>query len=571
LTYDFKKVTPLLLAASVVACGFTGAFIGNQSANAITRVDELSDVHQNVWAYTALKNLVEKYDVIEGYPDKTFRGAKYANRYELAAALNAVMKAVGKDIARLGAEKADKKDLATVARLQQEFANELTALKARTDALEARATKIEAKNDEQDNRLALLEKLKIYGDVSFGGYSDIAGNPESSYTDGISSVGRTRLNFAYQMVEDKEDSMIGEGTIHTRLVAAFGRTEPLAVEDVGGRFASPSIIAEDASAFNQGFGGARGTGTDLKATAYVDSAFYDQKFKLMGQDDWKTDATVIAGLLPWRDIFFKSPYQGDENNQFQNTAFINNPALIQSKTAPRIAVAFDQGLGKYANLKLTTDMAAVDSKNVTDYLAFTTEANLGYNLGFINQSEDGLKGNLFGGYYFLHANEKGRYTELSQTLNGIYVGLNQEVYKGIGLFTNFAMNQSGREVIRFFNKNADDELSGFGRDGVFGVKQAWTLGAQVPVSALPDFLTFGKRQNDIMAVAYSHIWPIHGGEADASRYGYTKPERAIEMYYNAKLTDRISLVPSMQLIFDREGNEKNDTNIILGLRSSFSF
>jgi hypothetical protein len=568
-----KKVTPLLLAASVLACGFTGAFISNQSANAITRVDELSDVHQNVWAYTALKNLVEKYNVIEGYPDKTFRGAKYANRYELAAALNAAMKAVGKDIARLGAEKADKKDLATIARLQQEFANELTALKARTDALEARATKIEAKNDEQDNRLALLEKLKISGDVSFGGYSDIAGNPHDEYTDGISAVGRTRINVDYSMVEDKEDSMIGEGTIHTRLVAAFGRPEPLAADDVGYRYANPSIIAEDASAFNQGFGGVRGTGTDLKATAYVDSAFYDQKFKLMGQDDWKTGATLTAGLLPWRELFFQSPYQGDENTQFQNTAFINNPALIPSKTAPRLAVAFEQGLGKYANLKLTTDMAAIDSKNVTDYLAFTTEANLDYNLGFINQSEveDGLKGNLVGGYYFLHANENGRYTELSQTLNGFYVGLNQEVYKGIGLFTNFALNQSGREVVRFFNKNLDADVSGFGLYNAFGVKQAWTIGTQVPVSALPDFLTFGKRQNDIMGLAYSHIWPIHSDDSEASDHGYTKPERALEMYYNAKLTDRISLVPSMQLIFDRMGDEKNDTNVILGLRSSFSF
>lgn len=575
-----KKVTPLLLAASVLACGFTGAFISNQSASAITRVDELSDVHQKVWAYTALKNLVEKYDVIEGYPDKTFRGAKYANRYELAAALNAAMKAVGKEIARLGAEKADKKDLATIARLQQEFANELTALKARTDALEARATKIEAKNDEQDNRLDLLEKLKITGDVSFGGYSDIAGNPGDSYTDGISAVGRTRLNFDYTMVEDKEDSFVGEGTIHTRLVAAFGRTGPLSTGD--GRYSSPSAIAGDASYYNEGLFQplsdfnefSDSNSTDLRANAFVDSAYYSQKFKLMGEDEWKTDVNLIAGLLPWREIFFKSPYQGNENTQFQNTAFLNNPAIIASTGSPRIALEFEQGLGKYAELKLKTDMAAVDSQNVTDFISFTTEADLRYNLGFIDQSagEDSLfnlDGNLFGGYYFLHANED----DANGTANGFYVGLNQEVYKGIGLFTNFALVQAGDDSIVH-----SSALGGTGQNwkyfysgDEYGVKQAWTIGSQVPVNALPEFLTFGKRQNDIMGIAYSHIWPNHIAGSEASSDGYTKPERVLEMYYNAKLTDRISLVPSMQLIFDRLGNEKNDTNVILGLRSSFSF
>ncbi len=571
-----KKVTPLLLAASVLACGFTGAFISNQSASAITRVDELSDVHQKVWAYTALKNLVEKYDVIEGYPDKTFRGAKYANRYELAAALNAVMKAIGKDIARLGAEKADKKDLATVARLQQEFANELTALKARTDALEARATKIEAKNDEQDNRLDLLEKLKITGDVSFGGYSDISGNPGDSFTDGISAVGRTRLNFAYQLVEDKEDSFVGEGTINTRLVAAFGRSGPLSTDQ--GRFSSPSAIAYEASYYNEGLFQQKSdfnefsdnNSVDLRANAYVDSAYYEQKFKLMGEDEWKTDVKVIAGLLPWRDIFFKSPYQGNENTQFQNTSFLNNPALIPSTGSPRLALQFEQGLGKHADLKLKTDMAAVDVSNVTDFISFTTEADLGYNLGFLGGGEGSLldlDGNLFGGYYFLHANEE----EADGTVNGFYVGLNQELYKGIGIFTNFALNQAGDDAIVHGSSQYGASDIFFYTGDEYAVKQAWTFGAQVPVQALPSFLTFGKRQNDIMGIAYSHIWPNHIAGSDASSAGFVKPERVLEMYYNAKLTDRISIIPSMQLIFDRLGNEKNDTNIVLGLRSSFCF
>src|SRR5690606_2163215 len=157
--------------------------------SAITSVDELTDVNADHWAYEALRDLVEKYDVIEGYPDHTFRGERAATRWEMAAALNALIKAVGRDLARLGAEKADKADLQTLARLQEQFRNELAALQARTHALEARATAIEAKNEEQDTRLSLLEKTQLNGEMSYGVLSDYgshrAGSGDHVYYSGI--------------------------------------------------------------------------------------------------------------------------------------------------------------------------------------------------------------------------------------------------------------------------------------------------------------------------------------------------------------------------------------------------
>ena len=475
-----RKITPLLLAASVIVSGFTGCFVNNQPAMAITRVDELSDVSSNTWAYDALKNLVEKYNVIEGYPDKTFRGGRTPTRYELAAALNAVVKAIGKDIARLGAEKADKEDLATVAKLEEEFGTELRTLQARSDALEARASKIESKNDEQDNRLAVLEKLKIYGDVSFGGLSSISRDIGGNFADGISAIGRTRLNVDYPVVEDKGGSIVCPGTIHARLIAAFGRTSPLNSQN-GGLFnnnlSGTSSIAGDSSLFNEGIGpsslNAGGTlsGGNLRANAYVDSAYYTQVLKgripyLPCDGNWRTAFGIDAGVIPWKDIYFQSPYQGDDNNQFQNTALQNNAAILQNFTIPRIALQLNQGMGRYLNAKVTTDISFLDNSDIMNGLGFTVEGYLGYNLGFLNKylcsDKFNQVGNIFGGYYLIHPQNllnvsttvpttSGTITNIpvlptsngtEGTAQGFYAGANQEIYKGIGIFGSYADNNT---------------------------------------------------------------------------------------------------------------------------------
>jgi hypothetical protein len=39
----------------------------------VNSVSELVDVQPTDWAYQALKSLVERYGVVTGYPDGTFR------------------------------------------------------------------------------------------------------------------------------------------------------------------------------------------------------------------------------------------------------------------------------------------------------------------------------------------------------------------------------------------------------------------------------------------------------------------------------------------------------------------
>ncbi|KAM3102740.1 iron uptake porin [Phormidesmis sp. 146-12] len=109
----------------------------------VTSVSQLGDVRPTDWAFQALQSLVERYGCIAGYPDKTYRGNRAMTRYEFAAGLNACLDRVNELIAAATADLVKKEDLATLQKLQEEFAAELATLRGRVDALEARATTLE--------------------------------------------------------------------------------------------------------------------------------------------------------------------------------------------------------------------------------------------------------------------------------------------------------------------------------------------------------------------------------------------------------------------------------------------
>jgi Carbohydrate-selective porin, OprB family/S-layer homology domain len=132
---------------------------GNEGNNGLAQsggltIDRLSDVSPNDWAFTALQSLVEKYACIVGYPDLTYRGNRALTRYEFAAGLNSCLDRISDLIAASTADLATKEDLATLQRLQEEFAAELATLRGRVDSLEARTAELEA------NQFSTTTKLK---------------------------------------------------------------------------------------------------------------------------------------------------------------------------------------------------------------------------------------------------------------------------------------------------------------------------------------------------------------------------------------------------------------------------
>ncbi len=138
-----------LLVGSIVLAGLVStarSASANPASNPmaqITSVSQLSDVQPTDWAFQALQSLVERYGCIAGYPDRTYRGDRAITRYEFAAGLNACMDRVSELIAASTEDLATKEDLASIQRLEEEFAAELATLRGQIDALEVRTAVLE--------------------------------------------------------------------------------------------------------------------------------------------------------------------------------------------------------------------------------------------------------------------------------------------------------------------------------------------------------------------------------------------------------------------------------------------
>ncbi|MDX2254529.1 MAG: iron uptake porin [Pseudanabaenaceae cyanobacterium bins.39] len=135
-------------------------------AQNVTSVSQLSDVRPTDWAFTALQSLVERYGCIAGYPDRTFRGNQATSRYEFAAGLNACLDKINEIISAGLSDKVSKEDLATLQKLQEEFAAELATLRGRVDALDAKVAKLEA---QQFSTTTKLSGEAIFGAVATSG------------------------------------------------------------------------------------------------------------------------------------------------------------------------------------------------------------------------------------------------------------------------------------------------------------------------------------------------------------------------------------------------------------------
>ncbi len=124
----------------------------------VTNVSDLLDVQPSDWAYEAVRDLVERYKCIVGYPDRTFRGNQPTSRYEFAAGLRACLDTIAQLVD--SGNSVTREDFEVLQRLTQEFEAELALIGTRVDNLDARTAFLE------DHQFSTTTKL--FGQAIFG-------------------------------------------------------------------------------------------------------------------------------------------------------------------------------------------------------------------------------------------------------------------------------------------------------------------------------------------------------------------------------------------------------------------
>ena len=512
-------------------------------AQNVTSVSQLSDVKPTDWAFTALQSLVERYGCIAGYPDSTYRGKQATSRYEFAAGLNACMDKINEIISAGLSDKVSKEDLATLQKLQEEFAAELATLRGRVDALDAKTAKLEA---QQFSTTTKLRGEAIFG-LAVGADGVNAGNLDVAPLLG-ETPSNTNLVFQYRARLNLDTSFTGKDLLRTRLQAS----NTTVFTDLAG--SSSTRLAYD------GFG----TANNFE----INRLYY--KFPI--GDSFKAYIAPIGAVEDVIDPL--NPLESDSQGVISRFArFSPLLRIASSGGATGLGVfGFDWNFAKNANLQVaysaTNIGAPVGAGGVTSgatkiavQLVYKPVDVLTLGVGYANAH---TKSSITGIGSFLGSGLNGDANYLGGVL-GDGTGFTSNTFTGNLIWDitkKFTFNAWGAIV----TSDSNDALLLFGPFS--GTMTSW-------MAALSGKDLFSE--GDLAAVIFGQ--PLHLTSAnlappfDNKTIFTNTPDVPyhLEALYRFRVSKNISITPGVFFVFNQGSNATNGTATVGVIRTTFSF
>jgi Carbohydrate-selective porin, OprB family/S-layer homology domain len=551
LFWNVLKVSPVIVAATFFVANSTLAAEVNEklpqesnSLDQVTSVSQFSDVQATDWAFQALQSLVERYGCIAGYPNGSFRGNRALTRYEFAAGLNACLDRVNELIATATADLVTKQDLATLQRLQEEFAAELATLRGRVDGLEARTAELEANQFSTTTKLvgeAVFSVSDAFGDQQALGSRTLVNTPNAARRDLDSNI-----TFSDRVRLSLESSFTGKDKLQIRLQAGNVINN--------NSTSSPNL-------------GSAATGTNMTRLAYdvstndnsvgIDKINY--AFNLTDSVRVKIDAN--NGEF-WENI-----------NNF-NPVFASSGRGAISRYG-RFSPIYRQGSG---------GAGATISFNPSGPLT----ASVGYLAGGrTNTASNPVDGaGLFDGNYAALAQVA---FQPSKALNvGLtYVHAYQNTFGGVNLFESTGSDLASRPF-----GNVATTTNNYGVEATFKPSSKFTLGGWVGYStavaeaganrgsdadvfywsATAAVQDFGKEGN-VLGFIFGQPPKVTSNDVRSAGVEQKDADTSyhLEGLYKMQVSDNISVTPALLVIFNPEHNDNNDTIYVGTLRTTFTF
>ena len=515
------------------------------SMEAVTSVSQLSDVKPTDWAFQALQSLVERYGCIAGYPDKTYRGNRAMTRYEFAAGLNACMDRVNDLIAASTADMVKKEDLATLRKLQEQFAAELATLRGRVDGLESKVATLEKQQ--------FSTTTKISGEAIFSLATAYGGNQGRDAN--VVFNNRVRLNLTTSFT-GKDMLITGLQAYNfsgNNLASTIGLADPVLGSSsnvrLGYEAQFPSLTPATL--------GARGGNNQVEL------------YKLLYIFPVSTKLTAFVGTQAEVSDAFPAilPFAGEGTEGISRFSTLPAAQRISGGTS-QFGLASAAGL--IYNISDKIDLRA---------LYGTLSANLTNNAGFPGTP---LGAGLFNGSYVAAAQLTVKPSKaLDIGINYAY-SYHQINILGAGLGSSDigAVNIGANSLIEPIKMNT------FGISAAYRLNPSVTLAASytqvftdlVRVNAGTSFNSWlvGAHFKDVLSKGNTAGLIFGQPLARSSVSGLAvRSENAtpyhLEGYFNYRLNDKISITPGVFMIFNPEGLTSNRTAIVPVIRTTFSF
>jgi hypothetical protein len=528
------------------------------SISQVNSVTQLRDVQPTDWAYEALKNLVEQYGVIQGYPDGTFRGTKSLSRYEFAAALNTALEKVNQTF--LSGGNVSKNDLETLEKLQNEFTTELAVISSRVGDVENRLNILQANSFAPTSKLFGLAYFHV---TTLGALNNDPIKKEAGLRDAITNrpivqdVGEPNTTASGLVWLNIGTSFTGKDLLITQLAAGKGLSPANQISSVTSTVNVSGIPFTDAGAFL-----GPGAPVVLRELVYEFPLFDNARL-------------AVGARINWFRFFDENPY----------TFFLNGTSSLNS-IANTLTSDVRRGTGAILKLPLNDRFRL----NV-GYLAQGNEFQRN------NSAANVLEG-LFGGTNILTAELA---YKVSDTFNikFLYSRLNQQATTVSVNGTTISPNKyiSGSPI----NGVADDGFGGpliNAQSDIFEVNLDWLVASKIGF-----FGRYGISNTDLNAVdssrngsittqtfqvgfavldlfkegaqgTLSFLMPFFysdGQEFLSSGAGDGGTQYELEGVYYYPINQNIAIVPNFQVLFNPNNFNSNPTVFVFNLRTQFSF
>jgi Carbohydrate-selective porin, OprB family/S-layer homology domain len=540
--------------------------LGFRTVSEVNSVSELTDVDPNSWAFQALKSVVERFGCLEGYPNKTFAGNRHISRYEFAAGLNACLSKANELITAGTADKATKEDLATLQRLQDDFSNELIGLRGRTDALETKTKAIEAKLFSTTAKLDGTVIMAITG-ASAGsgnvrlpsrtppvfGDSDVARSNNDIFSFGGNSA---NVSFVTQTTLNIRATFSGEDELLVRMRGVTGQSADAAFPNISGDLGTLFYGSRGS------FPGLNRSGRPLQIPDARDNTSFDgstNRVLTNGAASVTFDKVrylfpvgpVRIFLGPRIDLFEvidTNSFANNEEVDFSNGFFLNNALTRVIFTGP--GLGFDWAVSQSIALRAVYIAATGGSVSAFGNSGlFGGNTALAAELEFDPSSTSAIK------------LQYARYTEEGRLYATPFINVRNAITDVVGANVEWAITPEvgifGRLSFAYSNAYFSSSTTAIN-------SSSWMAGLSFPRPfSIPGTFAFAVGQ--VPRVNF-----VSSSTVSTTNFLPSSREIDFEAFYNFPISDRLTITPDIQFIFDA-GNIGNPTIGIYTLRTVFSF